>query len=137
MKVNPQGKYDQALRDYKKGTFLNSSKSGQLLPGLAANTPEQRESQKRIFDKVWSSVERIMGDMRTRMDASLRDPSRTVEEQEKTIEILIELAGDDEPAWVYLDSQHAHIVDGLKGIYNKAQDKCKCMSRRWRSAVLS
>ena len=75
--------------------------------------------------------------MRTRMDASLRDPSRTVEEQEKTIEILIELAGDDEPAWVYLDSQHAHIVDGLKGIFNKAQDKCKCMSRRWRSAMLS
>lgn len=120
-----QGKYDQALRDYKKGTFLNSSKSGQLLPGLAANTPEQREAQKRIFDKVWSSVERIMGDMRTKLDSDLRDPSRTVEEQEKTIEILIELAGDDEPAWVYLDSQHAHIVDSMKGIYNKAQEKCR------------
>jgi exocyst complex component 2 len=66
-----------------------------------------------------------MSDMRTKLDANLRDPSRPVEEQEKTIEILIELAGDDEPAWIYLESQHAHIVDTMRGIYNKAQEKCR------------
>lgn len=81
-----QGKYEQALRDYKKGTFLNSSKSGQLIPGLPANTASQKEQQKRIFDKVWSSVEKIMDDFRIRLDAHLKDPKRPVEDQDKTIE---------------------------------------------------
>ena len=81
-----QGKYDQALRDYRKGTFINTSKSGQLLPGLPANTREQTEQQKRIFDKVWKSVEELMDDMRVKLDTHLKDPTRSVEDQEKTIE---------------------------------------------------
>ena len=81
-----QGKYDQALRDYRKGTFINTSKSGQLLPGLPANTREQTEQQKRIFDKVWKSVEELMDDMRVKLDTHLKDSTRSVEDQEKTIE---------------------------------------------------
>lgn len=81
-----QGKYEQALRDYKKGVFLKQTKTGQYIPGVAATTPQQKEQQKRVFDKVWTSVEKIMGDMRAKLDESLRDPSRSVEEQERTIE---------------------------------------------------
>jgi hypothetical protein len=40
----------------------------------------------------------------------------------------VDLEGSDEPAWTYLEYQHAHIKDGLKGIYNKAQDKCRGQS---------
>ena len=53
---------------------------------MPANNAQQREQQKRIFDKVWSSVERIMEDLRGRLDVYLKDPHRPVEEQEKTIE---------------------------------------------------
>jgi exocyst complex component 2 len=84
-----KGKYDQALRDYKKGQFLtkSSSKSASPLPGLPpATTPQQREQHKRIYDKVWSSVERIMSDMRVKLDKGLKDPNRAIEEQERTIE---------------------------------------------------
>lgn len=81
-----QGKYDQALRDYKKGSFLNSSKSGQLIPGLPANTPAQKAQHKRVFDKVWTSVEKIMSDMKGKLYEGLKDPNRAVEEQERTIE---------------------------------------------------
>lgn len=81
-----QGKYDQALRDYKKGSFLNSSKSSQLIPGLPANTPAQKAQHKRVFDKVWSSVEKIMSEMKSKLDQGLKDPTRSVEEQERTIE---------------------------------------------------
>jgi exocyst complex component 2 len=84
--LNHQGKYDQAMRDYKKGSFLNSSKSSQLIPGLPANTPAQKAQHKRVFDKVWSSVERIMSDMKTKLDRTLKDHNRSTEEQEKTIE---------------------------------------------------
>lgn len=81
-----QGKYDQALRDYKRGSFLNSSKSSQLIPGLPANTPAQQAQHKRVFDKVWSSVEKIMSEMKSKLDQGLKDPTRSVEEQERTIE---------------------------------------------------
>ncbi|WRT70517.1 uncharacterized protein IL334_007515 [Kwoniella shivajii] len=113
------GKYDQALRDYKKGTFLQSSR--QLIPGVNAS----KEQQKRIFDKVWNSVEGIMSDMRDRLDSTLKDPTRGVEEQERTIEILIELDQSDEPAWTYLEYQHKHILDNMRVIYNKSQERIK------------
>jgi exocyst complex component 2 len=84
-----QGKYDQALRDYKRGTFLHSSKPGTLIPGLPASTQRQREQQKRVFQKVWTSVERIMGQMKAKLDEGLKDPTRPVEEQERTIESVV------------------------------------------------
>jgi len=74
------------MRDYKKGSFLNSSKSAQLIPGLPANTPAQKAQHKRVFDKVWSSVERIMSEMRVKLDKAMKDHNRSAEEQEKTIE---------------------------------------------------
>ena len=77
------------MRDYKKGSFLNSSKSSQLIPGLPADTPAQKAQHKRVFDKVWSSVERIMSDMKFKLDKTLKDHNRSTEEQEKTIEYVV------------------------------------------------
>jgi exocyst complex component 2 len=78
------GKYDAALRDYKKGKYLLESRPGQLLPsGSGGNTEIQ---QKRIFDKVWSAVERVMDQMKTTLLNRLKEPSRSLEEHEKTIE---------------------------------------------------
>ncbi|KAK8850389.1 hypothetical protein IAR55_004307 [Kwoniella newhampshirensis] len=115
------GKYDQALRDYKKGSFLQSSRSGQLIPGVNAS----KEQQKRVFDKVWTSVEKIMSDMRTRLDVGLKDPTRSIEEQERTLEILIDLDQSDEPAWAYLEYQHDHILSTMKTIFERAQERVK------------
>jgi exocyst complex component 2 len=128
------------MRDYKKGSFLNSSKSAQLIPGLPANTPAQKAQHKRVFDKVWSSVERIMSDMKNKLDRTLKDHNRSTEEQERTIEwvsvsdsmtmtdftrILIELEGSDEAAWTYLEYQHSHILDTMKAMYSKSVEKVK------------
>lgn len=74
------------MRDYKKGLFLKTSKTGQLIPGVQATTAEQKAQQKRVFDKVWTSVEKIMDDMRGKLDEGLKDPNRSVEDQEKVIE---------------------------------------------------
>jgi exocyst complex component 2 len=43
------------------------------------------------------------------------------------LRILIELEGSDEPAWAWLEYQHAHIVDRMKVISQKAQQAVKCM----------
>jgi len=39
--------------------------------------------------------------------------------------ILVDLDGSDEPAWSYLEYQHAHILESMKGIYARTQDKCQ------------
>ena len=79
------------MRDYKKGKFMLESRPEQLLPvgntsGKDSVIPEQ---QKRILDKVWLTVEKVMGEMRNLLLLQLQDPSRAVEEHEKTIEYSI------------------------------------------------
>lgn len=83
-----QRKYDQALRDYKRGLFLRQARNqpGALMPGVPATTPDQIARQRRVFDKVWHSVEDVMRDMRNRLEEQIRDQARTVDEHEKTLE---------------------------------------------------
>lgn len=83
------------MRDYKKGKFLLESRPGQLLP-IGSTKDGQASSaaglqQKRILDKVWSTVEKVMSEMRNDLLAKLQDHSRNVEEQEKTLEYVLSL----------------------------------------------
>lgn len=77
------------MRDYKKGKFMLENRPGQLLPISTKDgqtTASEQQQQKRILDKVWLSVEKAMGEMKNTLQAQLQDPSRSLEEQEKTIE---------------------------------------------------
>jgi exocyst complex component 2 len=79
------------MRDYKKGKVLLESRPGQLLPGAAPAQGQQSSveaelQQKRIVDKVWGTVEKVMGDMKSTLLAKLKEHSRSVEDPEKTIE---------------------------------------------------
>ena len=112
------------------------SRPEQLLPvgnvsGKDSVIPEQ---QKRILDKVWSTVEKVMGEMRNLLLLQLQDSSRTVDEHEKTIEylapgyilqdvssqwcyrILLELSSNEDPMWKYFDGQHAFIMKRMKDV---------------------
>jgi exocyst complex component 2 len=66
------------------------TRPGQLLPfsnakdGQVSASADQQ--QKRILEKVWGSVEKAMGEMKNALLSQLQDPSRTLEEQEKTME---------------------------------------------------
>lgn len=118
------GRYEVAMRDYKKGKNLLENRPSQLLPignlkeGPATQAAEQQ--QKRILDKVWSTVEKAMGEMRRVLVSQLQDSSRSVEEQEKTLEILLELQSTDEPVWTYFDSHHKHIIDEMNKAYRSS-----------------
>jgi exocyst complex component 2 len=79
------------MRDYNKGKFLLESKPSQLIMGsggtASSNTNSQLQpQQKRIVEKVWGAVEKVMNHMRNLLVARLKEPSRSVEEQIKTIE---------------------------------------------------
>lgn len=88
-----------------------------------------------------------MGDMRAKLDSGLKEASRGVEEQERTIEwvpllridyqksmlismirILVELDQSDEPAWTYLEYQHGHILSTIKIMYEKSQERARSSS---------
>lgn len=82
------------MRDYKKGKYLLETRPGQLLPittskdkGASTNAEQQ---QKRILEKVWANVEKAMAEMRAALIAQLQDPARSVEEQERTLEYVLE-----------------------------------------------
>ncbi|KAI0371254.1 hypothetical protein BV20DRAFT_1120669 [Pilatotrama ljubarskyi] len=118
------GRYEAAMRDYKKGKLLLETRPNQLLPigttkdGQSSGSAQQQ--QKRILDKVWATVEKVMGQMRNELLAKLQEPTRSVEEQEKTIEILYEFNISDDPAWTYFDAQHKHIVQNMRDAYGAA-----------------
>ncbi|GAA6063763.1 hypothetical protein JCM10212_002715, partial [Sporobolomyces blumeae] len=109
-----QGKYDVALAAYKKGRYILASRPAQLLGLPIPTTPQQQQQQKRIYEKVWGQVEKIVGDLRATLGKRLRDTKRGVEEVEKTIEILLELDPTDDPVWIFFDTHHRHILQLMK-----------------------
>ncbi|KDR72595.1 hypothetical protein GALMADRAFT_252744 [Galerina marginata CBS 339.88] len=118
------GRYEMALRDYKKGKFLLENRPGQLIPienskdAIASEAAEQQ--RRRVLDKVWTSVEKAISQMRSVLVLQLQDSSRSVEEQEKTLEVLLELQSSDEPVWTYFDTHHKHILDGMNKAYRSS-----------------
>ncbi|GAA5845225.1 hypothetical protein JCM3766R1_003363 [Sporobolomyces carnicolor] len=112
------GKYDVALSAYKKGRYILSSRPAQLLGLPVPTTQSQQQQQKRIYEKVWGQVEKIVGDLRATLGKRLRDSSTNkrsgLEEVEKTIEILLELDPTDDPVWIFFDTNHRHILHLLK-----------------------
>jgi len=81
-----------ALRDYKKGKYLLENRPGQLLPigdARGAVTFEAAEYQQRhVLFNFWKTVEKTMEEMRRVLISQLQDSSRSVEEQEKTLECV-------------------------------------------------
>ena len=87
-----QGKYEAALRTYNKGKFLRDSRQGKMIPSESSANGKPNgpaSEQKRILDKVWSNVEKVMAEMKSLLLSKLQEPSRSVEEQEKTIEYAV------------------------------------------------
>ncbi|KAF8157048.1 exocyst complex component sec5 [Crassisporium funariophilum] len=118
------GRYELALRDYKKGKYLLDNRPGQLLPiGPTKDVPTSvsaQQQQNRILYKVWGSVEKAMGEMRKVLVSQLQDPTRSVEEQEKTLETLLELQSNDDPVWMYFDSHHTQIMNTMSQTYRSS-----------------
>ena len=112
------GNYEVALRDYLKGKYLLENRPGQILPiqneSNEPPTESQLAQQRRIFARVWDAVDDIMYDMQGKLVDILREPHRSVEEQEKCFEVLFCLDPSTDPVAIFLESQHAHILTLLR-----------------------
>jgi exocyst complex component 2 len=58
---------------------------GNTKDAVASKIAEKQ--QQRILEKVWKSIEKAMVEMKNVLVAQLQDTNRTVEEQEKTLEL--------------------------------------------------
>lgn len=58
------------------------------MTGAGADGREAQQQQKRILEKVWGNVEKAMTELRGALVGMLQDPTRSVEEQERTIECV-------------------------------------------------
>ncbi|KAI9257261.1 exocyst complex component Sec5-domain-containing protein [Phascolomyces articulosus] len=124
-----QHKYETAIRDYKKGKFLyhdlqrsssididSDDMDGQM--SSMENHANITELHRKVFEKVWTEVNKIVVELRGVLLKMLADPWRSMEEQEKTINFLFDLDTTEDPAWYYLDSQYQWIIGLLKETYD-------------------
>lgn len=79
------------MRDYKKGKFLIESRPGQLLPigSTKDGHASAEQQQRRILEKIWNTVDKVITDLRKQLLGKLQEPTRSLEEQEKTIERVL------------------------------------------------
>jgi len=88
------GRYDAALRDYKKGKFLHDSRLAQLTSSSGnKNGKHAEEAHRKLLEKVWQQVEKVMEDLRVQLMEKLANASlgsngvgKTADEHERTIE---------------------------------------------------
>ncbi|KAG0082920.1 hypothetical protein BGZ93_002132 [Podila epicladia] len=107
-----QGKYQLAARDYNKGKVLLAqafpNNSGSDTASTASGST-LIETKRRVFDRVWSEVERIVARLRTDLESQLEEPWRGMEEHERNIKLLFELDTTTDPVWHCLSSQYRWI----------------------------
>nr|KAJ3423083.1 hypothetical protein HK105_003316 [Polyrhizophydium stewartii] len=119
-----KGKYDGAVRDFKKGKYLMQSsftdESGSaketrqdMRSGKDAAAGLLPKTHKAVFDKVWAEVDKIVGQLRDELFSKLGDPSQSVEAQEKLIGYLVDLDADKNPVRCFLERQYMWLVDQL------------------------
>jgi hypothetical protein len=115
-----RGRYDAAVRDYKKGKSLMLSSFGsedQNDNNEKAALNLLPKSYQNVFEKLWAEVERVVSDFREELFRSLSVMSNPVETQEKIIGYLIELDAKRDPVWCYLDTQYNWVLDNLVLVY--------------------
>ncbi|KAK3822646.1 MAG: exocyst complex component Sec5-domain-containing protein [Benniella sp.] len=109
-----QGKYQQAARDYNKGKVLlaqafPSNNTSSTISGDSSSTHSHSsnliETKRKVFDRVWSEVERIVAKLRADLESQLEEPWRGMEEHERNIRLLFELDTTTDPVWHCLSSQ--------------------------------
>ncbi|KAH9274523.1 hypothetical protein BASA83_003159 [Batrachochytrium salamandrivorans] len=122
-----KGKYDGAVRDYKKGKYLmHSSFSDNALGGKELRLESRSikdtsgllpKTHREVFEKVWSEVEQIIRNLREELFARLGDPSHSVDAQEKQISYLVDLDAEKSPVKCFLERQYLWLVEKFKGCY--------------------
>ncbi|KAF9957227.1 hypothetical protein BGZ70_009593 [Mortierella alpina] len=120
-----QGKYQLAARDYNKGKVLLAQAFPATTPATSSDNASTHSSstlieiKRKVFDRVWSEVERIVAKLRTDLESQLEEPWRGMEEHERNIKLLFELDTTTDPVWHCLSSQYRWIKKIMTESYDE------------------
>ncbi|KAF9437553.1 hypothetical protein BGZ76_000261 [Entomortierella beljakovae] len=123
-----QGKYQQVAKDYNKGKVLlaqafptNSGPTASDSASVNSHSSSSNliETKRKVFDRVWSEVERIVGKVRADLESQLEEPWRGMEEHERNIKLLFELDTTTDPVWHCLSSQYRWIKKIIAESYDE------------------
>ncbi|KAF9180188.1 hypothetical protein BGZ51_009012 [Haplosporangium sp. Z 767] len=124
-----QGKHQQAVRDYNKGKVLLAQAFPTNTPGTGSaagsdnasthSSSTLTETKRKVFDRVWSEVERIVAKLRADLESQLEEPWRGMEEHERNIKLLFDLDTTTDPVWHCLSSQYRWIKKILTESYDE------------------
>ncbi|CAG8638455.1 4762_t:CDS:10, partial [Paraglomus occultum] len=129
--------YEMVIRDYKKGRVVMESTLSPESSDSANGMTERETTEdtalaaqyRKVFEKVWAEVERIMAEMKEQLLKQLTEPWRPLDDQERTINILLELDIPDDPVWHYLDSQYNYITNLFKETYKEQVAKIEALKK--------
>lgn len=115
-----KGKYDAAVRDYKKGKSLMQTSFTPVSDDKRVNKDSQLpESYRVVFEKVWVEVERICADLRETLFQLLTVASSPIDTQEKILGFLLDLDAEKDPLSAYLNKQYSFLIGKLIKIHNE------------------
>ncbi|KAI9475225.1 exocyst complex component Sec5-domain-containing protein, partial [Coemansia mojavensis] len=127
-----QGRFDVAVREYKKGRQLL-----QAVTDGAVEDGSQATALGKIFQHVWNEVQESVVELRTALFRRLAQPSRAYSEQENVIRHLLEIdPGETDPVAFYLERQHTWIVDKMAEDYREHRLKTPSPDDERRAAEL-
>jgi hypothetical protein len=105
-----QTKYDQIVKDYKKGK--------QLLKNV-----QQEDSNQNILyllmSKIWTKIEVNVEKVQQNLFIKLDDPWMEIESQAKYIELLLQLDSKKDPLLYYIHNQHIWLTDFVRKAFSE------------------
>ncbi|KAJ1723720.1 Exocyst complex component S5 [Coemansia erecta] len=115
-----KGKFDVAVREYKKGRQLLQAVTNGNIDGIDEVVADGSQSNalSKIFQYVWKEVQESVIELRNALFKHLSQPWRPYSEQENVIRYLLEIdPGERDPVGYYLEQQHTWIVEQMDTIY--------------------
>ncbi|KAJ1954841.1 Exocyst complex component S5, partial [Dipsacomyces acuminosporus] len=123
-----KGKFDIAVREYKKGRQLlqvvtkgDTGTGEETMPNMDGTSSTALSN---IFHHVWKEVQSSVVELRNALFKHLSQPWKPYPEQEKAIRFLLEIdPGEQDPVAYYLEHHHAWIIDQMDELYKGHKQK--------------
>jgi exocyst complex component 2 len=118
--------HDSLIRDYRRGKDMKYNEN------ITTDTPDYEIQNKKITDRIWNEVEDIVDDYK-RDTWKLLERTGADQNYIQVISKLLELGVEDNPIWVWIDSQISRFTE----LAGKQFDKLKLKTTLMRMNLTS
>ena len=132
-----KGRFDQAVKEYKKGRAVLQAVKSQVLESspetVLSSQKKLWEGVLKVFEKVWSRVESSVKELKSKLYNDLSDMKLTTDVHESYLSHLIDLdiADNEDPVWYYIDCRIKWITQSVKTSYENRSQSLYCIVREF------